>query len=75
MRYGNRRNGCGANSMPMSIKMNTRKKIIHDPDLAKVETALQRAMAREIAGKTRTPLMIYRDGKIRSYRIYNEDIS
>jgi hypothetical protein len=53
--------------------MNTEKKIIHAPDLAKVEAALQRAG--EIAGKTRTPLIIYKDGKIREYRIYVEDIS
>ena len=57
--------------------MNTEKMIIHDPDFAKVEAALQRAgeKAREIAGKTRTPLIIYRDGKLRRYRVYNEDIS
>lgn len=57
--------------------MNTGKMIIHDPDLAKVEAALQRAgeRAREIARKTRTPLIIYKDGKIRRYRVYNEDIS
>ncbi len=57
--------------------MNTRKKIIHDPDLAKVEAALQRAgaRAREIARKTHTPLIIYKDGKIRRHRVYNEDIS
>ena len=57
--------------------MNTEKKIIQDADLAKVEAALQRAggRAREIARKTRTPLIIYKDGKIRRYRVYNEDIS
>ena len=57
--------------------MNKGKKIIHDLDLAKVEAALQRAgkRAREIARKTRTPLIIYKNGKIRRYRIYNEDIS
>ena len=57
--------------------MNTGKMIIHDRDLAKVEVALQRAgeRAREIARKTRTPLIIYKDGKIRRYRVYNEDIS
>jgi len=57
--------------------MNTEKKIIHDPDLAKVEEALQRAgaRAREIARKTRTPLIIYKDGKIREYKVCNEDIS
>jgi len=38
--------------------MNTTKKTIEDPDLAKVEETLQRAgaRAREITGKTRTPL-------------------
>ena len=55
--------------------MTTTKKTIQDPDLAKVEAALQRAGAREIARKTRTPLIIYKDGKIMRYRIYNEDIS
>jgi len=57
--------------------MNTTKKTIQDPDLARVEAALQRAgaMAREIAWKTRTPLIIYKDGKIREYKVYNEDIS
>lgn len=53
------------------------EKIIHDLDLAKVEAALQRAgaMAREIARKTRIPLIIYKDGKIRKYKVYNENIS
>ena len=57
--------------------MTTTKKTIQDPDLAKVEAALQRAgaRAREIAMKTRTPLIIYKDGKIREYKVYNEDIS
>ena len=57
--------------------MNTEKKIIHDPDLAKVEAALLRAgaRAREIARKTRTPLIIYKDGKIMRYRIYDKDTS
>lgn len=56
--------------------MNTTKKTIQDPDLAKVEAALQRAgaRAREIARETSTPLIIYKDGKIR-YRICDEDIS
>jgi len=37
--------------------MNTENKIIHDPDLAKVEAALQRAGARawEIAGRKPVP--------------------
>jgi hypothetical protein len=57
--------------------MNTEKKIIQDPDLARVEAALQRAAkkARKTAKDTRTPLIIYKDGKIRRYRVYNEDIS
>ncbi len=57
--------------------MTTTKKTIQDPDLARVEAALQRAgaRAREIARKTRTPLIIYKDGKIREYKVYNEDIS
>ena len=57
--------------------MTTTKKTIQDPDLAKVEAALPRAgaRAREIAMKTRTPLIIYKDGKTREYKVYNEDIS
>ncbi|MDI6686626.1 MAG: hypothetical protein QME06_00210 [Desulfobacterales bacterium] len=49
---------------------------VQDPDLARVEAALLRAgaKAREIARQTSTPLIIYKDGKIR-YRIYNENIS
>ncbi len=57
--------------------MATTKKTIQDPDLVRVESALKRAAqkARKIARDTRTPLIIYKDGKIREYRIYNEDIS
>jgi len=57
--------------------MTTTKKTIRDPDLARVEDALQRAAqnARKTAKDTRTPLIIYKDGKIRKYRVYNEDIS
>lgn len=57
--------------------MTTTKKTIQDPDLARVEVALLRAAqkARKTAKDTRTPLIIYKDGKIRRYRIYNEDIS
>ena len=46
--------------------MPTTKKTIQDPDLAKVEAALLRAgaRAREIARKTHTPLVIYKDGRI-----------
>ena len=56
--------------------MNTTKKTIQDPDLARVEAALRwaGARAREIARKTSTLLIIYKDGKIR-YRICDEDIS
>jgi len=44
----------------------TTTKIIQDPDLARVEVALQRAAqrARKIAKDTRTPLVIYKDGRI-----------
>ncbi len=57
--------------------MTTTKKTIQDPDLARVEAALLRAAqkARKTAKDTRTPLIIYKDGKRRRYRIYNEDIS
>ncbi len=57
--------------------MATTEKIIQDPDLARVEVALRRAAqkARKTAKDTRTPLIIYKDGKIRRYRVYNEDIS
>ena len=46
--------------------MPTTKKIIQDPDLARVEVALQRAAqkARKIARDTHTPLVIYQDGQI-----------
>ena len=46
--------------------MTTTKKTIQDPDLARVETALQRAgaRAREIARQTGTPLVIYKNGRI-----------
>ena len=46
--------------------MNTTKKTIQDPDLARVEAALQRAgaRAREIARRTGTPLVIYKNGRI-----------
>ncbi len=51
--------------------MTTAKKTIQDPDLARVEAALQRAAqkARKIAKDTRTPLIIYKDGKIKRYRV------
>ncbi len=46
--------------------MTTTKRIIQDPDLARVEAALQRAAlkARKTAKDTRTPLVIYKDGRI-----------
>ncbi len=46
--------------------MTTTKKTIQDPDLARVEAALQRAAqkARKIAKGTRTPLVIYKNGRI-----------
>ena len=46
--------------------MTTTKKTIQDPDLARVEAALQRAAqkARKTAKDTRTPLVIYKDGQI-----------
>ena len=42
------------------------KKIIQDPDLARVEAALQRAAqkARKTAKDTCTPLVIYKDGQV-----------
>ena len=46
--------------------MTTIKKAIQDPDLAGVEAALQRAAqkARKTAKDTRTPLVIYKNGRI-----------
>ncbi|MBW1939551.1 MAG: hypothetical protein JRI67_12510 [Deltaproteobacteria bacterium] len=46
--------------------MTTTKKTIQDPDLARVETALRRAAqkARKTAKDTRTPLVIYKNGRI-----------
>jgi hypothetical protein len=46
--------------------MTTTKKTIQDPDLARVEAALQRASqkARKTAKDTRTPLVIYKNGRI-----------
>lgn len=46
--------------------MNTKRKTIHDADLVKVEPALRRAAerARKIAEETRTPLVIYKDGRV-----------
>jgi hypothetical protein len=46
--------------------MTTAKKVIQDPDLARVETALQRAAqkARKTAKDTSTPLVIYKNGRI-----------
>lgn len=46
--------------------MTKTKKIIQDPDLARVEAALIRAgaRAREIARRTNTPLVIFKHGRI-----------
>jgi hypothetical protein len=46
--------------------MTTTKKQIQDPDLVRVEAALQRAAqrARKTAKDTRTPLVIYKNGRI-----------
>jgi len=46
--------------------MTTTEKTIQDPDLARVEAALQRAAqnARKRAKDTHTPLVIYKDGQI-----------
>jgi hypothetical protein len=46
--------------------MTATKEPIRDPDLARVGIALQRAgqAARKIAKDTRTPLVIYKDGRI-----------
>lgn len=57
--------------------MTTTKMTIQDPDLVRVEAALQRTAqkARKTSKDTRTPLIIYKDGKIREYKVYNEDIS
>jgi hypothetical protein len=46
--------------------MTITKKQIQDPDLVRVEAALQRAAqrARKTAKDTRTPLVIYKNGRI-----------
>ncbi len=46
--------------------MTTTKKTIQDPDLARVEAALRRVAqkARKTAKDTRTPLVIYKNGRI-----------
>ena len=46
--------------------MTKTKKTIQDPDLARVEAALQRAAqnARKTAKDTHTPLVIYKNGRI-----------
>ena len=46
--------------------MTTTKKTIQDPDLARVEAALPRVAqkARKTAKDTRTPLVIYKNGRI-----------
>ena len=47
--------------------MKTVKKTVLEKDLAKVSAALQRAakQARKIAQQTRTPLVIYEDGRVK----------
>ena len=54
--------------------MTTIKKTIQDPDLAGVEAALQRAAqkARKTAKDTRTPLVIYKNGRIIMQPVYEE---
>ncbi len=46
--------------------MKDKKRKVSDPDIQGVGPALRRsaALAREIARKTGTPLVIYKDGKI-----------
>jgi len=46
--------------------MTPTKKIIKDPDLARVEAALKQAaqQARKTARETHTPLVIYKDGRM-----------
>jgi hypothetical protein len=55
--------------------MTERKKIIQDPDLAKVEDALKRAAqtARKIAKDTGTPLVIYENGQIVLEKVEKEN--
>ena len=55
--------------------MNTTKKTIQDPDLARVEAALLRAAqrARKRAKDTGTPLVIYKDGKIILQRVDDDE--
>jgi hypothetical protein len=47
--------------------MKTAKKTVLKKDLAKVSAALRRAakQARKIAQQTRTPLVIYEDGRVK----------
>jgi len=52
-----------------------KKKIIHDRDLQGVEAALRRAAlnARKIAKATKTPLVIYKDGRVILRNVEDED--
>ena len=45
-----------------------------DPDMAQTAVALKRAArkARELAERTRTPLVIYRDGKVEKLTVSRE---
>jgi hypothetical protein len=47
--------------------MKMAKKIVHDKDMAKVGAALRRAalQARKIAERTRTPLIVYEQGRVK----------
>ena len=64
------------NSAENPQQIGEREKTIQHPDLARVDAALLRAVARarEIARRTRTPLIVYKDGKVRSLKVYDEDI-
>jgi len=54
--------------------MTPTKKIIQDPDFARVEAALKQAaqQARKRASKTHTPLVIYKDGRMIMQNIEEE---
>ena len=54
--------------------MKTRNKIILDEDLAKVGVALRRSAkrAREEAGRSNTPLIIFENGRVIKKKIVNK---
>lgn len=54
--------------------MKTRNKIILDEDLAKVGAALRRSAkrAREEAGRSNTPLIIFENGRVIKKKIINK---